>query len=141
MRAIVHRPHVNALLGEVNLERVARILERNFAVHVGPGQVEHDGRGMRRRIRTFGDAMQRDFVEWRFADRRLEAPFVNSRRTFEFARRANGTELRGRGNSKRDEKNQAYQQFKRNEPSNLHGPNPLHNFASPHKSRIVREAQ
>ena len=72
MRAIVHRPHVDSLLGEINLERVARILERHFAVHVGAGKVEHDRVGMRGRSRSLGDAMQRDFVERRFADGRFE---------------------------------------------------------------------
>ena len=79
MRAIVQRPHVNVVRGEINLERIARILERHFAVHVGAGQVEHDRVGMRGRIRSLGDAMERDLVERRFADGRLKRPFVNSR--------------------------------------------------------------
>ncbi len=103
MRAVVHRPHVNAVLGQVNLERVARVLERHFAVHVGAGQIEHHGVGMRGRIRPLGDAMQRDFIEWRFADGRFELPFVNSGRAFEFARRADGLKVRGRCDSSRRE--------------------------------------
>ena len=80
MRAIVQRPHVDVVRGEINLERIARILERNFAIHVGAGQVEHDRVGMRGRIRSLGHAMECDLVEWRFADGRLVGPLANSRR-------------------------------------------------------------
>src|SRR5579862_6229212 len=123
MRAIVHRPYVNALLREINLERVAWILERHLAVHVGAGQVEHDGLRMRGRRRSLGDAMQCDFVERRFADRRLESPFINSGRAFEFARGADSLEVGGRGD-RRDEKEQDSKNVEGDVSSNLHGPNP-----------------
>ena len=93
MRAIVHRPHVHALPGQIDLERVAWILERQFAIHVGAGQIEHDRIGMRRRIPPLCDPMQRDFIERRFAHRRSERPFVNSHGAFQYARAADGAEF------------------------------------------------
>src|SRR5580704_4805005 len=89
---------------------------------------------MRKGSRPLGDAMQRDFVERRFAHGRFERPLVNSGRTFEFVLCADRIELsRRRGRVCREEQKQDQRQVKGNASSNLHWAYPLHNFASSHK--------
>ena len=138
MRAIVHRPHVNALLRKVNLERVTRIVECNFAVHVGAGQIEHDRLGMRGRIRPLATRCSAILSNGDLPTV-AERPFVNPRRAL--SSRAAPTALKVCGRcDRRDEKKQDGQNVEGEASSNLHGRNPLHNFAAPHKCAMVRLA-
>src|ERR1700722_15898908 len=90
---------------------------------------------MRGRIWPLDDAMQRDFIERRFADGRLVCPFVNSRRALELAGCADGLKVSGWWGA-RAEKKQEGENVESDASSNLHGGNPLHNFTSPHKAAV-----
>src|SRR5262249_47722661 len=88
MRAVVHRPHIDAVRRQVKRNRVARIVDRYLAVHVGAGEIEHHDTRVHRCRRSARNSMEPDTIEWRWPALSDEMPFVDSWRALELARRA-----------------------------------------------------
>src|ERR1700736_4724561 len=92
MRTVIERPEIHTMRRHVQGQRVAPVIDRDLAVHVGAGQVEHYDRRTSGWLRPPSNPMQANTIEGRGASLLLEDEFINAVGCSEGSRASDGGE-------------------------------------------------